>query len=277
MREDFAAIILSHGRPDKVETIKSLRTRGYTGRIIVVADDQDPTLDQYRQNFGDDLMVFCKQDYADNTDPYDNFERMDSPLWARNASFDIAKNLGLKTFVMLDDDYYWFGIRGKHQPLMKNLDDVFQAMSDFVMIPDVTTISFSQGGDHIGGFDGRVRLKRKAMNSFFCAVDKPFKFESRLNDDVSTYVVLGARGNLFFTITNLQLDQSDTQSKEGGLTQSYLDFGTYVKSFYSVMSAPSCVTIKSMGEHHHRLHHSVKWRNAVPLIIHERHRKAAKP
>lgn len=49
----------------------------------------------------------------------------------------------------------------------------------------------------------------------------------------------------------------------------YLDSGTYVKSFYTVMFAPSCTTIKPMGDKHMRLHHSIKWDSAVPKIVSE--------
>lgn len=36
-----------------------------------------------------------------------------------------------------------------------------------------------------------------------------------------------------------------------------------------VMAAPSCVKIASMGDGHLRIHHEVRWKNAVPKIIRE--------
>lgn len=274
MRDDFAAFILSHRRPDRVETIKSLRKRGYTGEIFIVADDEDPTLDAYREMFGDSLLVFSKDEYDGTFDKGDNFDGRGSPVWARNAVFDLARSVGKRFFVMLDDDYYWFGIRGKHQYLMKNLDDVFEAFVEFLSAsPQIATVAMSQGGDHIGGFDGRVRLKRKAMNSFFCDTEKPFTFLSRLNDDVNTYLVNGHRGLLFFTVMNVQLDQEDTQAQTGGLTEAYLQYGTYVKSMYSVMFLPSAARIAGIGTNHRRIHHIINWKAAVPKLIHERHRK----
>jgi hypothetical protein len=53
------------------------------------------------------------------------------------------------------------------------------------------------------------------------------------------------------------------------MTEAYLDSGTYVKSFYTVMVAPSCTSIRIMGPIHKRLHHKINWRTAVPLIIPE--------
>ena len=38
---------------------------------------------------------------------------------------------------------------------------------------------------------------------FFCKTDRPFKFVGRMNDDVNTYVSLGDKGNLFFTVVDI--------------------------------------------------------------------------
>ena len=67
--------------------------------------------------------------------------------------------------------------------------------------------------------------------------------------------------------------QMPTQQNGGGLTDIYLDLGTYVKSFYSVIYAPSCVKIKMMGVAERRFHHSIKWNNAVPKIINQKFKK----
>ena len=105
------------------------------------------------------------------------------------------------------------------------------------------------------------------MNSFFCDVEKPFMFRGRLNDDVNTYVSLGNIGRLFFTDMELQLEQDQTQENAGGMSEAYRDSGTYVKSFYTVMAAPSCTTINLMGRFNKRLHHKINWDKAVPKIL----------
>jgi len=46
MRSDFAALILTHGRPDRVHTYFALRNAGYTGRILIVIDNEDKTADE---------------------------------------------------------------------------------------------------------------------------------------------------------------------------------------------------------------------------------------
>ena len=111
------------------------------------------------------------------------------------------------------------------------------------------------------------------MNFFICSTNRPFKFVGRINEDVNTYVRQGAQGDIFQTICDLRLEQLDTQSNTGGLTEFYLSKGTYVKSFYTVLFSPSCININLMGNKNKRLHHRVKWNNAVPKIIEEKYKK----
>jgi len=94
-----------------------------------------------------------------------------------------------------------------------------------------------------------------------------------MNEDVNTYVSMGATGNLFLTIPLAMMNQMDTQSNAGGITELYKRFGTYAKSFYTVMYAPSCTKIGMMGTTHKRLHHSINWKSAVPCIVSEELRK----
>jgi hypothetical protein len=57
----------------------------------------------------------------------------------------------------------------------------------------------------------------------------------------------------------------------------YLSFGTYVKSFYTVMIQPSSVEIGVMGDPRsgaYRIHHKINWPNTVPCILSPEHRKA---
>jgi hypothetical protein len=114
--------------------------------------------------------------------------------------------------------------------------------------------------------------KRKAMNSFFCKTSRRFWFFSRLNEDVNTYLILGARGLIFMTIPLARLDQAQTQAAQGGMTEAYLASGTYTKTFYTVMNGPSfasCTITRSMK----RLHHKISWNNAVPKILDEAHKR----
>lgn len=286
-RTDFAALILTHGRSNSVVTYNTLRRQGYTGRIVLMVDDEDSQIDAYRKKFGDQVVVFSKQAAIDMTDSGDNFGKRNSVVYARNYTFTVAKELGLKYFLELDDDYtqfrYTFDNARNYITRnieIKSLDGVIEAMLDFFIESGATTIAMSQGGDFIGGekstfskLERKGKFSRKVMNSFFCDVDKPFRFMGRINEDVNLYAENGRRGELFITVPRIRLEQKQTQANDGGLTDIYLDLGTYVKSFYSVMYAPSCVKIAEMGVTARRLHHRLSWKHTCPLIIPEEYKK----
>jgi hypothetical protein len=200
-------------------------------------------------------------------DEGNNFDERKAIVYARNSCFDIAKKLGITYFIQLDDDYYYFGYRyDTGAKIIKNLDAVFDIMLTFYKNAPIKSIAFSQGGDHIGGFNG-IKLKRKCMNSFICSTEREFQFVGSINEDVNTYTTLATRGDLFFTFTNLQLDQKDTQSQNSGITDIYLKNGTYTKSFTTVMMHPSGSKVSMMNATNPRIHHSVKWANTTPMII----------
>jgi len=285
----FAAFILTHGRPDRVMTHRILRRDGYTGPIYLVVDDEDPTLEVYRETFGAEwVLTFSKAEIAGTFDAADLSRDRRTIVYARLASFGLARKLGLDYFVELDDDYYSFiyryngrasaHSRGGHAGAtpIRRFDGVVRAMIDLLESTGALTVAFSQGGDHMGGALSKTLLvgyKRKAMNAFFVRTDQPVGFVGRLNEDVNAYTVLGSRGALFLTVAALQLNQVETQQSPGGMSDVYLASGTYVKSFYTVMMCPSFVSIATMGRRDRRLHHRVAWENAVPKIIGPEHRR----
>lgn len=281
--DTFAAFILTHGRADNVKTINTLRKHGYTGRIVLVVDDEDKQQDEYKMRYPGMVEVFSKPEIRKRIDTFDNIPNNLTILHPRNACFDIAERLGIKTFVQLDDDYSSFmsryvkddKLKGQY---VKDLDGVFNAISNFFWSTNVTSIALAQGGDFIGGAEKLLTDKapafRKAMNSFFCSPERRFWFISRMNEDVSTYTTLGSRGNLFLTTFAVMLTQAQTQSQSGGLTEMYLQHGTYVKSFYTVLTMPSSVKVGAItGVTNPRIHHKIDWDKTVPKIINGKHKK----
>lgn len=288
MKHNFAVFILTHGRANNVITYKVLRKQGYTGRIFLMVDDEDSQIEDYRKLYDKQVIVFNKQSAIDYTESGDNFKKRNSVVYARNWNFVVAKELGINYFLQLDDDYGHFyntiDNNGNYITLHRKLDDldfIFEAMTTFLIESKADSVCMSQGGDFIGGPGSKVaklakqgKFSRKAMNAFFMNTAKPFKFMGRINEDVNAYVALGNVGKLFITVPRIRLEQGTTQANSGGLTEIYLDLGTYVKSFYSVMYAPSCVKITQMGLSNKRLHHMVKWKLAVPEIVSETLKKA---
>lgn len=273
---DFGALILTHGRPDRVYTHESLRKAGYTGPVVIVIDDEDETAEAYRERFGEEVEVFDKAAIAARIDQADNFEDRRTIVYARNASFEIARRRGFRTFVQLDDDYVDFRHKRDaegsyiHRADIVDLDAVFDAMLDYYLATPLLSLAMAQGGDFIGGASGSWGPpRRKAMNSLICSVDREFEFSGRINEDVTAYVSVGSRGGLFLTTPWVALQQKQTQATDGGMSEIYREGGTYKKSFYSVMQAPSAVRVAMMGTRFPRIHHRVAWRYAVPKILPE--------
>lgn len=282
--DNFCAMILTHGRADNVKTLTSLRGQGYTGPVVMVVDDEDEQVGRYIENFGEEnVEIFSKTEIAKTFDRGDNFDKRGAIIYARNVCFDIAKKRGYRYFIELDDDYTSFTYRFNEkldyvETKIKNLDAVWGLMLEyFKQTPELTTIAMAQGGDFIGGRNsgfGRLIPKRKAMNSFICDTGRRFTFVGTINEDVNTYTSEATRGKIFLTIPVVCLHQMTTQKNAGGMTDLYLDSGTYIKSFYSVMFTPSAVKIAVMGgDAEKRLHHLVLWNNVAPKIISEKFKK----
>lgn len=284
MRDDFAVMILTHGRADRVYTLNSLKKGGYTGKIVLVIDNEDDQRDEYVRRYGADrVVVFDKDAQMKKCDTMDTFGKKGVILFARNACFEIARELGLAYFLELDDDYTSFDMRFPRGGRLsakpcRDLDRLFGAMVDFLIESDSLTVALSQGGDYLGGIRKKSNyywkmLSRKAMNAFFCRTDRPFSFFGTINEDVNLYTTLGSRGERIFSTTQASIVQKETQSNAGGMTGVYVDNGTYLKSFYTVMTMPSCVKISMMGASGRRIHHNVSWVHCVPMILNEKYKK----
>lgn len=283
MRDDFCAFILTHGRPDRVHTYKTLKRAGYTGKVYIVIDDEDKTANEYRARFGNKVLQFCKADIAARIDEGDNFNDRRAIIYARNACWDLAKQVGCRYFIQLDDDYTHFNSRFRSNGatctamIRRTFDAFMGSLLEFYESISAVSIAMSQGGDFIGGgTQDKRRLSRKCMNTFICSIDRPFQFVGRINEDVNTYTSGGRRGELFFTVMQAFVNQEVTQTQGGGMTDLYLDSGTYLKTFYSVMYAPSCVKVGQMGDPrspHYRIHHKINWHHTAPKILDEKYKK----
>lgn len=286
MREDFCVFILSHGRPDRIYTLKALKKANYTGKYFIVVDNEDKTYDEYKKRYKEKVLQFDKLAISKTFDTGDTQEDRRTIVYARNACFDLAKKVGCRYFLELDDDYTYFSYRmlvngNLHDTFCLQFDRLVDAMLKFYSSTPCASVAFAQNGDFIGGANGgsfKSAIKRKAMNSFFCDVEKPFKFLGRINEDVNTYTTLATRGLLFMTILGVSLNQMDTQKNAGGMSDVYIDSGTYLKTFYSVMMCPSAVKIASIGGAgggvcYRRIHHRISWKNCAPCILREEWRK----
>lgn len=281
LTDKFAMFILTHGRPHEVITMQALQDSNYTGKTYIIIDNEDKQGDEYRKMFGKEMVIeFDKAAIGKTFDIADTRTDRRATVYARNASFQIAKDLGLDYFMQLDDDYKTFMYRFPQNDqckglIAKSLNEVVAAYIQLLEDTNAVTVAMAQGGDFIGGLKDyyRMPLIRKAMNSWLFRTERPLTFIGRMNDDVNTYVMNGMRGELILTPRNFCLTVAQTQAVAGGMTEMYVENGTYMKSFYTVMMNPASVKVAYMGAYHPRLHHMYQWDTLVPKIINERYRK----
>lgn len=274
--DKFAMFILSHGRPEYRKTVDCLKKSGYNGHVVFIVDDQDKKGNDYIKAYGNEnVYVFNKEFVASWTDSMNNFHDRKAAVFARNVCWDIAKELGYDYFCVMDDDTESFAHKQpERERISRRFGEVCEYFVTYLINSPLLALAFSQGGDHIGGYDPERRnYKRKCMNSWFCKTDRPFRFYGTMNDDLNACVYNGIRGGLFLTIYTYMLHQPLTQTVAGGVTDAYLKYGTYVKSFYSVMLSPSSIKIAMMGQTSPRLHHKIKYETTYPCIIGEEYKK----
>ena len=93
---------------------------------------------------GDKVIVFDKANIAESIDVGDNFMGRNSVLYARNACFQIARDLDVQYFLQLDDDYTSFvykfnSVLNYDEQAIYRLDDLFAYVLEYYKsIPALT-------------------------------------------------------------------------------------------------------------------------------------------
>jgi hypothetical protein len=276
----FAIFILTYKRADNQLTLEHLREDlGYEGKIILLIGDDDPQQEEYRATASrypnTDVFVFDKSKSIQHSDVCDNIQRFNTVVFVRSEVFYVARELGYTYFMILEDDYSSYLYRYPEDGMLRSrkvhdMDGVISAMRRFYESTDVTSISFSMGGDYIGGLSKYLNWgykQRKVCNSFFHSTDRPMRFIARMNDDIATQVNMSQRGHCFLSVREIAIPQPETMTQEGGLTDMYNANGEYQKAFYTLIAQPSCVKIRYMRHLKQPIHHSVSYNNCTPCIL----------
>lgn len=99
----------------------------------------------------------------------------------------------------------------------------------------------------------------------------PYANNARTHSDEQVAQIASSIREFGFINPVIGAEQRETQSNPGGLTEIYKEWGTYVKSMYSVIAAPDAVTVQGMGAVNRRMHHRVSWKNAVPKLLEQKY------
>ena len=282
---DFLIVIFSFKRAKLLykTTMQTLDRHLSKARRVIVVSDDDPTLDQYVRYFGRENLYIINKDECQKERPVDlgdaySFKGVIS--WARNAQFKVARDLGYKYFVSLEDDYTEFATRAPYRDslLISSRNSFTERFDETAEVhfrlldsaPFLNSVGMAQGGDYICGLENsfyKQGYRMKTMNAIFYQTDREYEFMGRINEDYTAYIVNDQLGRLSITLPGFAVIQGQTQKNAGGATDVYKAYGTWLKSMYSVMFSPSCVSIGVLSWKSIRTHHNCTWKYCDVKVI----------
>lgn len=269
--------IPSYKRARRLKTVKYLKRIGYDmQKVHVVIDNETPDIEDYKDeakinNFN--LYVF---DINEARRRYD-FVHRKSPSrraagMARNMFYDIAKELGIDVYCVMDDDTNGFEIRpNQRYDRNANGDDVikaFDAIAEFIKKHHIGLFGLPQTGDAFEKITDKL-IRYKVMNCSFYNVKYIYRGERGLHDDdTSQYVTILNEGlftgSLFGAI---YLSQTPSATAEGGLTELYNETKLFSKAIICPIQIPSCIHAEKQKKNGGRLHHRINYKYLVPKIL----------
>ena len=288
MREDFAIFICTHGRPDRQLTLNALLNCGYTGKVYLVLDDTDITIQQYIDNFGSDmLLIFNKNHYINTVNTSMSHPYYKCILYAKCAVEDIAKNMELSAFVIADDDLTGFSLRYPIGTSLKrfkirSIDEILTLYIDYLLTTNTSILGIGHGGTYFGGvsvFDDSTMSKLINLgvpyNFIFRNVSIPISWTSAFGEDDVTNNANSIIGNVVSVLPFMQLSIVPSGSKsEGGMQEVYVTENRFKLMFYIFLHNPTSVKLVIK-----RQFGVVQWdilrnrNNVCPKIMSESYRK----
>lgn len=273
MSELNTVYIISKGRP-QCHTARTLQKLDFPGEWFIVCGNNDETLPEYRELWGERVLVFDWYEQVKATDPMDGFgfDTMASGACpVRNATAEISRQRGERRHWQLDDDYTGFqvydGSTGK-RPRIRDGRLLHDKMLELAELADrcgLSNCGFPPSTIETRG-DGALTIGRRVFNAHNLPsggeLFEPWR--ARMNDDLINAVNVWRHGGAELSVRYLAMNMPATQSEDGGLSELYRDEGTVRKTAYAVMACPSAVKlVQKFGRYHHR----ANWQRIVPKLV----------
>ena len=274
---DFAIFITSHNSPYVCYSYVALNDAGYTGTKYIVIDDNDPKFSDYIRM--PNMLVFHKQDYVDKLDIGMSKvnPQLAAVLYARAAVEDFAKELGLKYFIVMDDDIHGFRYRYlKGNKLcskpVENFDWLIYNYIEFMNETNSICLSFANDGSFIGGASaiGKILERRSCHTIFLRDTTKEFEWKFAVNEDYVSSLLYANKGVLMFTLPFVQRNISGMNDREEGMHELYKSTTEFQRAFYNVIACPwTCTVSEYKGHNVVRTNKNT----AYPKIISDKYRR----
>jgi hypothetical protein len=269
--------IPSYHRWDNLKTVNFFLKVGWDSKKLhVFIDDETDDIKEYRQvakeqNFN--LHVF---NMAEARARFDYVHRAStsrrSAGQARNMFQDFAKELGIEFYMVQDDDTnnYQKKKMGKYLGLasVKDIDNVFNCVRDFMYKRKIGLFGISQTGDFIGGENTKL-LRNKVMNTTFVLTKYIYRGERGVQDD-DTSMFTGIMNEGLFTGSvgdGLVLLQTPSATAKGGLTDLYNECKLLNKALVCPIQFPSAIYAEKQKKNGGRLHHRITAKYLYPKIL----------
>ncbi len=278
---NFAVFIISHGRPDRQHTLKTLRRGGYTGRIILVLDDEDSTYEEYKANDAE-IIQFSKLRFMVIADTVEREKRDASAVYARNAVEAFAKELRLDTFLMIDDDitglrYRWIENGSVKSLAVKGgLDKVFEYYSQYMLDTGIACTSFPFTMFYIAGthdLERRITEYRHTYQIHIRNAHKEVEWTGTINHDTITQLLTMKRGYIWWSIPHLVFDAKPMNSESGGLKEVYDTIGDFNMAFLAMITSPDCCSIVPSKGGRSSLQIKENKLTSYPMIVSQEYKK----
>lgn len=282
MCNDFAVFICTHGRPNNQTTLQFLRKQGYTGKIYLVLDDTDSTIQQYIDTYNPDMiLVFDKQHYIDTNDVGSLPPNFKTILYAKNAVEDMAIDLGLKAFVVADDDVKSFRLRApiddKHMCSyrVENMDEVIDAYCEFMLDNDFTAVGFCNNVQYAAGIEvfnnNNIQKYRVPYNFVFRNTKYKVEWLSSFGEDIITAMEYGKVGHKMIDLPCVQFETIPPgKALPGGMSDIYNSISEFSLVFYYFMYNPSAMKLRIRKN---EWNEQIQKNNIFPKIISSAYRK----
>ena len=272
--------IISKGRP-QCHTAETLCRLNYPGEWFIVCGNNDETLPEYRERWGNHVLVFDWYEEIKHTDTMDNFgfdKKASGACPVRNATRAISEQRGELRHWQFDDDYLDFA---RYNPKVNKNETIKDGRVLFSSMYRIAEFGYTAHLNNIGfalaTIEGNPTRRLKWGPRVYNAHNLPstpdlfVPWTGRMNDDTINAVNVWRRGGFEMMVKYLQLRMEDTQAEAGGLTEMYKEDGTVRKTAYCILAAPNTARLVCRFG---RYHHDINWhRDLRPRLLDEKWKK----
>lgn len=256
--------IISKGRPECI-TARMLKEMGWPDdHWHIMCEDDDPTLGEYKRNWGKHVLTFPIEDYLHTTDYLDNegttLAHGAAPV--RNAVIKYSHDHGELRHWQFDDDYTEMNRtvidHGQPHNVRSDYKSIINRMNQIAVIGQTGRIPIVGGTIRMKAYPQKWRtVMHKVFNMFNIdsnGLDPTWR--GRLCDDtINCLDVHNSTRPIEIAFNCVNVGMQPTQSHRGGLTDLYGENGTIRKVAYALLVNPTAVIPKmEFGRIHNALY-----------------------